>query len=281
MAGNFGKLIQIWTVDTASAAQRKVYPYGSLPFYFHIAPESYRVSGSKNQSEQQIPGYGSITQYGGPGLKTLSFDSFFMMRQWLTLSESVLDNVSDFPSYVIPPPPEYGFWDATQSIKLLETLRDGDYPVLVRVVDRQIPGHVDVSMEATVSEFEWWEEAGTPDERQFSVTFTKWRPVRIRKVPHAGGVPPTNTTRPPGRRCNQFRVKVDGTSIKAIARNCYGRTDRWKWIRDKNGGHAAMMKLVQQGKAEYLPKHHEGPYFFNKGVLLKTPAHPGGNKKGS
>lgn len=270
-----GKFISLHPHTEATRSQRRVYPYGSMPFYFHVPPDQYRVSGSANHAEQTIARYGSISQFGGPSLKTVSFESFFLMRDWLILYDRYPgDRITGFPDYVMPPPSGYAFFDATQSIKMLEELRDGDYPVQLRIIDRQIAGHVELTMPVTVREFEWGEHGGEPDARDFSIGFTQYRPVRIRRVPHAGAIPLTSTNRPIGRRCNRYHVSGVSVGIKTIARHCYGRTDRWKWIVAKNGGDEGMRRLVRAGKAEYRPRDYEGPWYFKSGVTLVTPPVP-------
>jgi hypothetical protein len=275
----YGKLITLTNIEGVPEARRILYPYGSLPFYFHTPPGEYRVGGSKNRAEQSIPGYGTVSQHGGPGLKSVTFDSIFSVRQWLEINDNPLTGQREYPGYIIAPYGELAFFDAFQSIKMMETLRDGDYPIMLNILDRQISGHAELNMMAEVSEFEWSEVDGEPDVRAFSVSFIQWKPTRLRRVPHAGGIPSTGTQRPSTSGCGTYKVTQDGIGIKAIAKSCYGRADRYQYIISKNGGLPWLKGLMAKKQVTYQPKHAEGPWFFSKGVSMKTPAYPKTTKK--
>lgn len=260
MLSGDGKLITLQRVNLKS--QLKVLdPFRYFPFYFHIAPSAISYAKSPSYSDQQVVRRGTVSQFGGPGLMSISWDGEFAEENYYA--------VDGGGTYIIPPPAGFTMYHARRSIDILRSITDNGYVVNLSIQDR-VTGVLDVVMPVTIRDFTVSENGGEPDSRFYSISFTEYRPIKLRTVPRGG----TPSTDPPMRPTTEYGRFVDSPyivprqlGIKKVSLYAYHDQSRYKDIIKANGGRKGM----KAKGCTYNPKATNGPWICPKGTRLTIP----------
>lgn len=235
----------------------------ALPFYFHIAPAAISYSKPPSYSDQQVVRRGTISQFGGPGLLTISWDGEFAVEKYL--------NSYGRSTYIIPEPSGFKLRDAHKSKKNLRSITDLGLVIRLTIQDR-VTGRVEESLPVTIRDFSMSENGGEPDTRFYSIQFAEYRTVRLRTVPRGGSVS-SDTNKPsrplPGRYVSSPYTVPRDMGIYEVARIAYHNQSLWRDIVDANGGRAGMIKKGCIADGSFNPTN--GPYRCPKGVRLSIP----------
>lgn len=275
MAGaDTSKLVKIEAPGSASSAhptsdQLAQFPFSLGPLYFHVVPQSFTVSGSANHASQQIVQFGEVSQFGGPALRTVNWDAMFMVRAFHEYTNAGGAVVTYLPQWVQAPFGGLQFYDAYEMIEALEAVRDQGLVMLLTIQDLA-NNQIDFQHEVTLRNFSYTETGGEIDSKDYSIQFTEYKGVNVRRVDRVGAVPSTTPSRGTRTPKSPYKVKHNGVGIKTIATEVYGQPCAWKAIRDFNGGEA-YLKTKFKPKPTWDPKDGDGPFLFQQGSVLKMP----------
>lgn len=260
-----GKLILL-TRNNSIKSQRGIeWPLSEMPFYFHIAPSAISYTKSPSYSDQQVVKRGSVTQFGGPGLLSISWSGEFIDEDYFAANGG--------GSYFIPPPtPDIKMRGAHESKVLLRALADNGLVVNLSIQDI-LTRRIEEALPVTIRDFSINEQGGEPDTRFYDIAFTEYRPVRLRNVPRSG-LPFWDPLRPgtdlEGRYVRNPYVLPRRMGIKMVAMEAYHNKSYWKDIVKANGGTQGMLK---KGCTRNV-KAANGPWVCPKGTRLFIPALP-------
>lgn len=262
-----GKLITLTNHVAVPAGQKAQYPLDRLPFYFPIPPVGdFNRSFSANHSETQVIRRGTVSQFGGPDLEEISWDSEFLIPEWY--SGATTESWAHFPSYFIPPPAGFRHYGAMSAYALLHDIAEQGLVVVLNVQDRNT-GRIEVQMPVTIRSISMKETGGEPDTRFYSITFRQYRFLTIALKPRsgegAGGAPGRPT---PGRYITSpYQIKST-MGIKKLALLAYRDKSKWRFIVNANGGAKGMFKRG----ALWQPSSADGPYMLPKGKKFVIPS---------
>ena len=258
-----GKLIALHLHSNNSKAERAQFPLNTLPFYFTTPPAEITYGYGVNTGTQNIINRGTIVNYGGPSLRTVSFSSMFPVKQYYELDNAMRQFVME------PPSGEYQFYDARRAENILRALMEEGKVFELFIRDRQT-GQTEYKRPSLITAFNTREIGGEPDVKYFDITFQQYRFLKIRKVPRAGKLPGGNGDRDDekGRYLPSPYVVPKRIGIKRLAAQAYHDKSKWKVIFNANGKSAG---LKAKG-ATVNKKAKNGPWIIPKGAKLRIPA---------
>jgi hypothetical protein len=259
-----GKLILL-TKNTSVKSQRLIeWPLSDLPFYFPVVPESISYSKTPTFSDQQVVKRGLVSQFGGPGLLSISWSGEFVDEDYLAADGG--------GTYVMSPPSGLRLYGAHEAKVLLRALSDNGLVVNLSIQDRAT-GRIEEALPVTIREFSTSENGGEPDTRFYSIQFTEHRSIRLRNVPRAG-LPFWDPLRPgadvEGRYVKNPYVLPRRMGIQTVALAAYHNKSYWKDIVKANGGTSGMLK---KGCTRNV-KAASGPWICPKNTRLFIPNLP-------
>lgn len=261
-----GKLITLTNHVAIPAGQKAQYPLDRLPFYFPIPPVGdITRSFSASHSETQVVRRGAVSQFGGPELEEISWDSEFLIPDWY--SGNTVDSWDYFPSYFIPPPAGFKHYGANAAYALLHDIAEQGLVVVLTVQDRNT-GAIEIQMPVTIRSISMKETGGEPDTRFYSIKFVQYRFLTIALTPRSGEGAGGGIGRPaPGRYISNPYTMRSAMGVQSLAMLAYRDRSQWRKIVMANGGPSPMFTRG----ARWAPERRDGPYLLPKGSTFIIP----------
>ncbi len=188
-----------------------------------VAPQTYKISGSNNNTAVDITTGGELNMIGKSQLSTISLESFFPAQHYYFCQYS-------------------GFPAPYDCVKLIEKWRKSGSPI------RLIITQTNVNMAASIESFEYGEQDGTGDV-YFTLELKEYRFVTIPtvtiSVSRAYSKGPAAVSRPVKAAATTYVVKR-GDTLWAIAKRYTGSGTNYPSIASKN--HIKNPNLIYPGQ---------------------------------
>lgn len=178
---------------------------------FPVTPAEVGCNGSSEIQSSKINEVGSISLYGGNGLRSTEISSFF-------------------------PSIKYDFCNYPDIKKPYEYVRQIEGWMYSGAKLRLIIGDTHTNIQVMINDFSYSERPGTRDV-YFTISLTEYKEITLNKSP-SGNSESNNTNRPsegnPTTPSSKTHKVVKGDSLWSLAQRYYGSGTKHPQLRDKN-----------------------------------------------